>query len=223
MGGLSFELPLFPLNVVLFPGMVLPLHIFESRYRLMIRRCLEQKSPFGVVLIQSDSASGDEHPCLVGTLARIMTAERLDDGRFNLLTEGEKRFRILEERRDQQPYLMALVQEFVDKPTAPEALEGLQRKAADLFRRYIRVMLAVAGREQLRLDLPSEAEGLSYLIGYCLDLSDVEKQQLLELTSTTERLELEIAILKREEQLLRRMLSSSQIRPLSDDPHASLN
>jgi hypothetical protein len=202
--------------------MVLPLHIFEPRYRLMIHRCLEEKSPFGVVLVQPDSSQGEEHPYQVGTLARIMTAERLDDGRFNLLTEGEKRFRILEERRD-QPFLMALVEEFEDIQSEPEALEALQRKAANLFCRYIRVMLAVAGREQLRLDLPADAEGLSYLIGYCLDLSDPEKQQLLELTSTTGRLELEIAILKREEQILRRMLSSNQVRPPSDDPHASLN
>lgn len=222
MEGSSFELPLFPLNVVLFPGMVLPLHIFEPRYRLMIRRCLEQGSLFGVVLVQPDSPQGKEHPYQVGTLARIMTAERLDDGRFNLLTEGEKRFRILEERRD-QPFLTALVESFGDAQGEPEALEGLQRKAADLFRRYIRVMLAVAGREQLRLDLPGDAEGLSYLIGYCLDLSDAEKQELLELTSTIGRLELEIAFLKREEHLLRRMLSSNQVHAPSDDPHASLN
>jgi len=222
MGGFPFELPLFPLNIVLFPGMVLPLHIFEPRYRLMVKRCLEQESLFGVVLVQPGCFQGEERPYQVGTLARIMTAERLDDGRFNLLTEGKKRFRILEERHD-QPYLMALVEEFEDTQCELEALETLQRKAADLFRRYIRVMLAVAGKEQLRLDLPDEAEGLSYLIGYCLDLSDAEKQQLLELTSTAERLGLEVAILKREEQILRRMLSSSQIRSPSDDPHASLN
>ncbi len=220
--GESFELPLFPLNVVLFPGMVLPLHIFEPRYRLMIRRCLEQGSPFGVVLVQPDSPQGEEHPHEIGTIAQIMTAERLDDGRFNLLTEGKKRFRILEERRN-QPFLMALVEEFEDKQSEPEVMEALQRKAADLFRRYIRVMLAVAGREQLRLDLPADAEGLSYLIAYCLDLSDPEKQQLLELTSTCARLELEIAILKREEQILRRMLSSNQVLPPAEDPHASLN
>ena len=76
MGGLSFELPLFPLNVVLFPGMVLPLHIFEPRYRLMIRRCIEQGSPFGVVLVQPDSVQGEEHPYQIGTLAHIMTADR---------------------------------------------------------------------------------------------------------------------------------------------------
>src|ERR1051326_8518610 len=196
MGESSFELPLFPLNVVLFPGMVLPLHIFEPRYRLMIRRCIEEKSPFGVVLVQPDSPEGEEHPHQIGTLASIMTAECLEDGRFNLLTEGKKRFRILEERHN-HPFLMALVEEFDDARSEPEALEVLQRKATDLFRRYIRVMLAVAGKEQLRLELPTDAEGLSYLIGYCLDLSDAEKQQLLELTSTIGRLELEIAILKR--------------------------
>ena len=220
--GSSIELPLFPLNVVLFPGMVLPLHIFEQRYRLMIKECIEEEKPFGVVLVQPECVLGEERPHQVGTTARIMAAERLDDGRFNLLTEGGKRFRILEEHRE-QPYLSALVEEFCDAPTEPEAAEALYRKASDLFRRYIRVMLAVAGKEQLRLELPDEAEGLSYLIGYCLDLSDVEKQHLLELTSTPERLRLEIEILKREEQILRRMLSSNQIRPASDDPHASLN
>lgn len=218
----SIELPLFPLNAVLFPGMVLPLHIFEPRYRLMIKQCIEEEKPFGVVLVQPESVLGEERPHQVGTTARIMAAERLDDGRFNLLTEGGKRFRILEEHRE-QPYLSALVEEFCDTPTEPEAAEALYRKAGDLFRRYIRVMLAVAGKEQLRLELPDEAEGLSYLIGYCLDLSDVEKQHLLELTSTPERLRLEIEILKREEQILRRMLSSNQVRPSSDDPHASLN
>lgn len=218
----SMELPLFPLNAVLFPGMVLPLHIFEPRYRLMVKQCLEEEKPFGVVLVQPESVLGEERPYQVGTTARIMAAERLDDGRYNLLTEGGKRFRILEEHRE-QPYLSALVEEFCDTPTALEAAEALYRKASALFQRYIRVMLAVAGKEQLRLELPDEAEGLSYLIGYCLDLSDAEKQHLLELTSTPERLRLEIDILKREEHILRRMLSSNQVRPSSDDPHASLN
>jgi len=220
--GSSFELPLFPLNVVLFPGMVLPLHIFESRYRLMVKRCLEKENPFGVVLVQSESLPGEERPHQIGTTARIMAAEQLDDGRFNLLTEGGKRFRILQERHE-HAYLSALVEEFDDDLAEPEMAEALHRKASDLFRRYIRVMLAVAGKEQLRLELPDAAEGLSYLIGYCLDLSDAEKQHLLELTSTLERLHVEIAMLRREEQILRRMLSSSQIRPPPDDPHASLN
>jgi Lon protease-like protein len=202
--------------------MVLPLHIFEPRYRLMVKRCLEQEAPFGVVLVRPGCLQGEEHPYRIGTIARIMTAEQLGDGRFNLLTEGERRFRILEERHD-QPYLVGLVEELVDNRAEPKAVEMLQCKAKSLFRRYIRVMLAVAGKDQLRLDLPDGAEDLSYLIGYCLDLTDAEKQQLLELTSTTERLELEIAMLKREEQLLRRMLSSSQPRLFSDDPHASLN
>lgn len=220
--GSAFELPLFPLNVVLFPGMVLPLHIFEPRYRLMVRRCLEREKQFGVVLVQPGSQFGQERPHQIGTTAHIMAAERLGDGRFNLLTEGGKRFRILQEQHD-QPYLTALVEEFVDSPDEPEIAEMLHRRSETLFRRYVRVMLAVAGKEQLRLDLPDEPEELSYLIGYCLDLSDAEKQHLLELTSTAERLRIEIDILRREEQILRRMLSSSQIRSSSDDPHASLN
>lgn len=73
-------------------------------------------------------------------------------------------------------------------------------------------MLAVAGKEPLRLDLPEEAEALSYLSGYCLALTNLKKQELLELTSTEERLEFEMALLRREKQTLRRMLSSSQFR-----------
>jgi Lon protease-like protein len=220
--GSSFELPLFPLNVVLFPGMVLPLHIFEPRYRLMVKHCLEEEKLFGVVLVKPESLPGKERPYQIGTTARIMAAERLNDGRFNLLTEGGKRFRILREQHE-HPYLSALVEEFTDDAAEPEMAQMFQRKAGHLFRRYIQVMLAVAGKEQLRLDLPNEAEGLSYLISYCLDLSDAEKQHLLELTSTLERLQVEIDILKREEQILRRMLSSSQVRPPLDDPRASLN
>ncbi len=86
MGGSAFALPLFPLNIVLFPGMVLPLHIFEPRYRLMVKRCLEQAAVFGVVLVRPGCSQGRERPHQVGTIARIMTAERLSDGRFNLLT-----------------------------------------------------------------------------------------------------------------------------------------
>ena len=91
------RLPLFPLRTVLFPGMALPLHIFEERYRLMIGRCMEERSPFGVVLIRSGEEVGAAaEPHDIGTTARIASVQRLEDGRMNLVALGEQRFRILQ-------------------------------------------------------------------------------------------------------------------------------
>ena len=91
------EIPLFPLNTVLFPGAMLPLHIFEERYKLMVGRCIERGEPFGVVLIRSGlEVGGPAQPHEVGTTVRITRVERLDDGRMNLITLGVQRFRVRE-------------------------------------------------------------------------------------------------------------------------------
>ena len=105
------ELPLFPLNnVVLFPGMKLPLHIFEERYKEMIGRCSETDSPFGVLLIKEGQEVGETaEPFTVGATARIAEVQRLDDGRMNILTQGEQRFRVVEIIQE-IPYLVGLVQ-----------------------------------------------------------------------------------------------------------------
>ena len=90
------EIPLFPLpDIVLFPSVRLPLHIFEERYKTMIEACIDSSMPFGVVLFTGDTekASSIEK---VGVLARVVRFERLDDGRLNIMTEGGERFRILE-------------------------------------------------------------------------------------------------------------------------------
>src|SRR5579884_3818179 len=81
----SIEIPLFPLNVVLFPGMVLPLHIFEPRYRQMIADCQRQGLEFGVVLVQPESIFLREEPFAVGTMAAIRDLDRLEDGRLNVI------------------------------------------------------------------------------------------------------------------------------------------
>src|SRR5438445_13035426 len=88
-------LPLFPLNVVLFPHMPLPLHVFEPRYRQMIGDCLEEGHSFGVVAIEEGSESGPATPYDVGTLAKIVRIDRLDDGRMNLLVMGAARFDVM--------------------------------------------------------------------------------------------------------------------------------
>src|SRR6185503_19425073 len=97
------ELRLFPLNTVLFPGMRMPLHIFEERYRLMIRECIEQDAPFGVLLIrEGEETGGSAVPHGVGTTARITQVEYLDDGRMNIFTIGQERFRLSELSTDRE-------------------------------------------------------------------------------------------------------------------------
>src|ERR1044072_6859828 len=101
---MSFELPLFPLNVVLFPGMPLPLHIFEPRYRLLVQRCLDGghfpvERAFGVTLLAEGSEGmANTVPVEVGCTAKITHAAPLPDGRFNLQTTGGRRFRVLSRR-----------------------------------------------------------------------------------------------------------------------------
>ena len=90
------DLPLFPLHAVLCPGVALPLHVFEARYKAMVERCLADQSPFGVVLIREgrEVGPGDLAVAGVGTVAEIREATRYPDGRFDLLTLGTQRFRL---------------------------------------------------------------------------------------------------------------------------------
>src|SRR5437016_13471378 len=107
MAARSSELPLFPLNVVLFPGVVLPLHIFEPRYRQMIADCQEQTTPFGIVLARPESKPLLEEPYPIGTMAEIRELDRREEGRYVLMAVVIQRFGILSQHRG-KPYLRAL-------------------------------------------------------------------------------------------------------------------
>src|SRR5690606_8599831 len=92
---MTYKLPLFPLNAVLFPGFTISLHVFEERYRLMIERCLEQEAPFGIVLIRKGpEVGGDAIPYQIGTVATIQQSKQLPDGRYYLNALGQRRFRV---------------------------------------------------------------------------------------------------------------------------------
>src|SRR5919108_1993076 len=103
------EIPLFPLHAVLCPGIALPLHIFESRYRLMTEHCLATKQPFGIVLILDgrEIGSGSVSIASVGTLAEIRESNRYPDGRYDLLVVGSGRFSIDSVDSGREPYLVA--------------------------------------------------------------------------------------------------------------------
>ncbi len=200
-----FEVPLFPLNVVLFPGMALPLHIFEQRYREMTADCLADRAPFGVVLALTDEDERQVTPARVGTLARIADYEQLPGGRYNMLALGTSRFEIVD-YKTHKSYLIGIVRPLRDRIVAADDLDMLAARARAALDDYLHVMLALVGSEDQHLDIPGEAAELSYLIGMCLTCGDAEKQELLETTSLPQRLRTGIALLRAEVKQLSRQL-----------------
>jgi Lon protease-like protein len=135
-------LPLFPLRSVLCPGVALPLHIFEERYRLMIARCLERDEPFGVVLLREGREVGPHSGAIaaVGTSAIIRRAGRYADGRLDILSVGQQRFRLDAVDSVSEPYLVGSVT-FLDEPVGPDAdARGLGGRVGRRFLEYLRLL-----------------------------------------------------------------------------------
>jgi len=215
MAGELFEVPLFPLSVVLFPGMALPLHIFEPRYRQMTAHCLADQAPFGIVLALPEGERLHEVPARVGTFARIADCEKLPDGRYNLLARGTHRFEIMEMGRD-RAYLTGLVRPYQDCDDAEPPAVALVGGAREALHRYLRMVFALVGGDEEHIAIPDDASELSFLMGMCLS-DDDDKQRLLEMTSLVERLRTVERLLRVEVELLaQQMGTASQLHP-SDD------
>ena len=190
------DLPLFPLHAVLFPEMPLPLHIFEPRYREMIMRCREDNSPFGITLIGSGDETGAEAmPHQIGTTARITQYEELPDGRMYILVLGETRFQITRTHHN-QPFLSAAVKPFGDEIRDAKKLKETAATVSELFKTYLQRLLAMTGQSLSGLQLPREPENLAYAIASVLQVPLPEKQSLLEMTVTEDRLTREMEILQ---------------------------
>jgi Lon protease-like protein len=198
-------LPLFPLNVVLFPHMPLPLHVFEPRYRQMIGECLEEGHSFGVVAIREGTETGPATPHDVGTLAKIVRIERLDDGRMNLLVQGASRFQILQ-TTDDRPYLRGQVRIIPESGDDLDATARLTEATATAFRQYSNLLRELVGEKPEDSEPPMEPELLSYLIAAAMNLQLPEKQSLLAEPRTDARLLLELRILRKEIAILKRMV-----------------
>ncbi|BDI31791.1 ATP-dependent protease [Capsulimonas corticalis] len=191
-------LPLFPLDVVLYPEMPLPLHIFEPRYLEMVAHCRRHNTPFGVVLTPDQTLSDTQTlVSQVGTTARIQQVEETDDGRLNIVVAGETRFRIAQ-ISSTESYTTARVDPFWEHMTDPILLKAPFDMVTGLFRTYLKSLFALTHRTLSSLQLPLEPENLSYAIASVLQIPLSEKQKLLELTTTEGRLSAEIEILRRE-------------------------
>lgn len=210
--------PLFPLNVVLFPGMVLPLHIFEPRYRLMIQECLAANQTFGVVLARNKKAqAGDMNDIYpddlyeVGTMAQITAVERLDDGRLNLITVGQDRFVIHDIQASADDYLIGAIEPFIMNETEDSAQIALiVPQLRKLVKQYIEHLGQASGEDLSQAALPDEPLGLAFLAGTAIQGPLMDKQKLLAARSLR-RLVLEaIRLVDREDQLLLYMLKAHQ-------------
>jgi uncharacterized protein len=175
-----FEIPLFPLNTVLFPGMPLPLHIFEERYKAMIKWCVNEERPFGVALIRNGVAENgplaEPHP--IGCTAQITQVQPLSEGRMFIMTIGYERFRILSLRRD-LPYLTGTVEQH---PLLPETTTHLRRPAQQLYPLVVEYLNTLATLSNVELDIdqvPTDPDVLPYLAASLIQIPTEQKQLLL--------------------------------------------
>ena len=186
------ELPLFPLNnVVLFPGMPLPLHIFEERYKEMVGACIREEAPFGVLLIREGNEVGEPAtPHTIGTTARIVQAQRLQEGRLNILTRGERRFELLTTVRT-MPYQVGMVRYLDDAAgvVSDTTLAGVREQYAELQRQ----LTAMAGGWDREISVPEEpvelARAASAMLAVSLPLPPDVRQSLLETPTAGEQLD----------------------------------
>jgi len=159
------RIQLFPLHAVLAPGIALPLHVFEERYRRMVRRCLDASEPFGIVLIQrgrelAPRGSGADALTLsgIGTFAEIREADLLPDGRWNLLVVGSGRFRIRQVSRGLASSWEAEVEPVADEPGDRQAEAELVARVTRRFVDYLRLLQPRDGEEVEPIDVQVEVD-----------------------------------------------------------------
>ena len=200
-------LRLFPLgSAVLFPGMELPLVIFEERYRLLIQECQDEEAPFGVVLLQSGREVGNSlaEPYEVGTTAHLTSVETTPDERLRVLAVGRHRFRVhtLDHAR---PYLAAQVEYLADEEREP-APEELVQRVRDAAAAYVKALASLRGGWLSEVPLPQAPAELAYLVAQVFQGRQMAQQRLLEATTTSGRLEQEATLLESARQRVQELI-----------------
>jgi Lon protease-like protein len=213
---MSEMLPLFPLGAVLYPGMLLPLHIFEDRYRQLVQDLLERPEPrrFGVIAIRKGRETGIDgvHSLYeIGCVATLRRVDEHDDGRFDVVTVGTQRFRLL--TLDQTlPYLQGEVEVLAEDAVDQAAASACVRAVQVAFRAYLDALTERGGATVRIEELPSEPGLLSFVVAATMVIDLPERQGLLDESDTVRRLVTERALLARETAMLRATTS----RPAPD-------
>jgi len=154
------EIPLFPLRSVLCPGLTLPLHIFEERYRLMISRCIDRGEPFGVVLVREGRDVGPltGEVAAIGTTAAIRRVGTYPDGRLDILSVGQQRFRLESVDNVSEPYLVGQVS-LLDEPTGPEPeARSLAQQVGGRFLEYLELLQPEGAEDGPEIEIEIEIE-----------------------------------------------------------------
>lgn len=206
----QYEIPLFPLNTVLFPGMILPLRIFEERYKLMLKACIAEAKPFGIILLKSGRAEGPLTGDIyhIGTTAQITQVNALADDTYNILTLGVKRFRLLKIYQ-MSPYITGMVEDYpLTNGDTPEAIKGSMRLLR-LIEKYLEIFRKI-GKLPFRIDqVPHDPITLAFLTAIMLPVSNEDKQLLLSVVDIPD-------LLREEHRLMRYEAQMTQI--LADEP-----
>jgi ATP-dependent Lon protease len=201
------ELPLFPLSIVLFPGVPLPLHIFEPRYRQMLRDIQINNNLFGLSYFDASASESNIPPAgHVGCVAEVTETQALPDGRSNILTVGVIRYRIEEYVERGLPYLVARVSFFEDEDEEAELLRESAHEVAETFTRIARAVRIINDERASLPDISdTDPQRLSFLVAAAMEADTEVKQELLEMRSTSERL-------RRLREMLARAVSSYEER-----------
>lgn len=203
------ELPLFPLQTVLFPEMTIPLHIFEERYKQLLRDIGDRDGLFGVVLIKEGKEVGPPAtPHEVGTVARILRIGPAPGGRLFVSAQGVQRFRILD-LHPPRPYLTAWVR--LLEPPAGDSDPGLLEEAGATLLALVRGQMALHGGWVRAIETPADPATLSDRLGAALRADLRDKQRLLEMDSTKGRLELALKLAQADLERLRRELQQERL------------
>ncbi len=215
------RLPLFPLNVVLFPGMPLSLHIFEDRYKQMIGKCLDAHQPFGVVLIESgQEAYGAAQPHKIGCTAQIAQVQPLAEGRLNIVAVGQERFQI-HSLDYSEIYSVGNVELLPLSILDAVTLEAASHSLKPWVERYIE---ALGRSDNLEIDtqqFPTDPLPLTYLAAYLLQIPLEQKQDLLAAPDALTFIQATHALYRREVTLLAAMLARTTAE--EEDNPFSLN
>ncbi|MEV4348930.1 LON peptidase substrate-binding domain-containing protein [Actinoplanes sp. NPDC049596] len=227
---MSKRLPVFPLGTVLFPGLVLPLHIFEERYRALVSELVaspaDEPHEFGVVTLRRGAEAPAPEPAdgpaappppigaddlyQVGCTAELRQVTELPDGRYDIMTVGRRRFVVKDVIQGDEPYLTAEV-EWLPDESPDETAELLAPRALAAFRAYLELLRP----DSEGLDaVPADPTVLSHLIAATAQLTTEERQLLLAAPDTATRLRTELKLLNRESGLLARVRAVPV--PLSD-------
>lgn len=185
------QLPLFPLPLVLLPNEVLPLHIFEPRYRQMLTDIELRRNLFGITFFEQEEGSIIDRPAIgsVGCAAEIREKNSLPDGRSNILVSGIIRYRLLAFADSGTPYLSGDVEFFEDDAEDADVVQPVADEVFDLFERIAKAAFKLSGNRGSFPEIPkAEPEALSFLVTAAFSLDNEIKYKMLEMTSTSERL-----------------------------------